>query len=153
MEIIFVDLLSSGAVKKMMLILGSGAIWLGVGIMLMAKGLPLIVHNHLETQNTGLLLISIGLLVGFIKGRWVLSKTVERIVKRIITLPQGFSYKDVYPRSYLVLLSGMIVLGLLLKWLPIPVDVRGTVDVIIGSALINGAFLYFRCAIDVRREA
>lgn len=153
MEIIFVDRLRSEAVKKMLLIVGSGAIWLGVGILLMAKGLPLIVHNHLKTQNTGLLLISIGLLVGFIKGRWVLSKTVERVVRRIIMLPPGFSYKDVYGRRYLALLASMIMLGLLLKWLPIPVDVRGTVDIVIGSALINGAFLYFRCALDVREEA
>jgi hypothetical protein len=38
----------------------------------------------------------------------------------------------------------MVLLGLVIRFLPIPIDARGLVDVAIGSALINGAMLYFR---------
>jgi hypothetical protein len=40
----------------------------------------------------------------------------------------------------------MMALGLVFRFLPIPIDLRGLIDVAIGSALINGAMLYFRAA-------
>jgi len=38
----------------------------------------------------------------------------------------------------------MLSLGLIVKWAPVPYDVRGLVDVAIGSALTNGSAFYFR---------
>jgi hypothetical protein len=40
----------------------------------------------------------------------------------------------------------MMMLGMIFRYLPIPIDVRGFIDLAIGSALMNGAMLYFRAA-------
>jgi hypothetical protein len=93
-------------------------------------------------QQAGLLLISAGLFLGFLKGRVVLAKTVKRISERI---PEGESnISQVYDKKYYVILAIMVGIGITFRFLPIPLDFRGAVDVTIGSALMNGAMLYFR---------
>jgi hypothetical protein len=53
-------------------------------------------------------------------------------------------FVDAYPKSYWLLLASMMALGFLLRL--VPVEVRGFIDVVVGSALLNGALLYFRAA-------
>ena len=123
----------------------SGFVWFAIGAMLLYKGLHLISFGQTAEKNATLL-IAVGLLVGFIKGRFVLAKTVRRVVLRICSLSLPIRYKDVYTPSYYFLILGMMGLGILFRFLPIPIDIKGSVDVAIGSALINGAMLYFRAA-------
>jgi len=40
-----------------------------------------------STFQVGLFLTSIGLLIGFVKGKFILAKTVKQIVFRIISFP------------------------------------------------------------------
>ena len=138
----------------------SGFLWFAIGISLLYKGLNFIAiaafqTNSLcfkmkgifgDTQRAALFLIGIGLLVGFMKGRFVLAKTVRRVVGRISSLPLPIRFKDAYSKSYWILIGSMVALGMTFRFLPIPIDLRGTIDVAIGSALINGAMLYFRAA-------
>ncbi|HEY5259365.1 MAG TPA: hypothetical protein VIJ46_01875 [Rhabdochlamydiaceae bacterium] len=124
----------------------SGLVWLVVGIFLLMKGLSLITTGYVDGDQTALLLISLGLAIGFVKGRFVLRKTVKRVVDRINSLPLPIQVSQVYSKGYYFLIGGMILLGMSMRWLPIPVAVRGTVDVAIGFALMNGAILYFRAA-------
>lgn len=139
--------------KKTWLVV-SGLTWIALGVMLLVKGLKFIlaegsapllswceplVGSH---QQASLLVISAGLFFGFIKGRVILAKTVKRIVGRI---GEGrLTFSQVYDRKYYVVLAMMMGLGISFRFLPIPDDVRGLIDVTIGSALINGAMLYFR---------
>jgi hypothetical protein len=60
--------------------------------------------------------------------------------------------KDLFPLSYLAIIGSMMMLGMLLKFLPISHDIRGFIDLAVGSALINGAFLYFKQAILLKAE-
>lgn len=127
-----------------------------MGIFLLYKGLNFISQATLlpntlcsrfqDPQQAGTLFIAAGLLVGFLKGRFVLSKSVKRVVTRIASLPLPIRMKDAYARSYWFLIGGMMMLGMVFRFLPIPIDARGIIDVAIGSALINGAMLYFRAA-------
>jgi hypothetical protein len=78
------------------------------------------------------------------KGRFVLSKTVRRVVHRISSLSEPIRFLDVYSAKYFVLIASMILLGMTLRWLSVPSDIRGMIDVAVGSALMNGAMLYFR---------
>ena len=89
-----------------------------------------------------------GLLIGFFKARFVLAKTVRRVVSRLLALPSPIPFKKAYSPSYWILIGSMIALGMSFRFLPIPIDLRGMVDIAIGSALINGATLFFRA----RRE-
>ena len=138
----------------------SGFLWFFVGVFLLYKGLHLITQALLQphslcsqmqgifgtAQQAAMACIALGLLIGFCKGRFILVKTVRRVVSRIVSLPLPIRFKDVYSVSYWVLIAGMVALGMILRFLPIPSEIRGIIDVAIGSALINGAMLYFRAA-------
>lgn len=124
----------------------SGLVWLVVGVFLLMKGLSLITTEQTIGEQTAVLLISFGLAIGFVKGRFVLRKTVKRVVDRINSLPQPIQVSQVYSKGYYLLIGGMILLGMSMRWLPIPIAIRGTVDIAIGFALMNGAILYFRAA-------
>ncbi len=120
----------------------SGFIWAAVGIMLLYKGLNFL--SLIPDQKEATWWIAGGLLVGFFKGRFVLSKTVERTCAHIRSLSLPIQIGAVYPRSYLLLLAAMMGMGFLLKL--VPIEWRGAIDVAVGSALVNGAMLYFRAA-------
>ncbi len=156
-------------VSKQMAILFSGAVWLGVGFMLLSKGLILLVtattatdslpwleqtmHFIGDKQQSALFLISLGLLVGFIKGRMILIKTVKRVVHRIMSLPDPLLITQMYDKKYLILLCLMMAMGMSLKRLHLPSDILGTIDVAIGSALINGSLLYIRHLVAMKKAA
>ncbi|MGC1877871.1 MAG: hypothetical protein WA678_00680 [Rhabdochlamydiaceae bacterium] len=146
----------------------SGVIWFIVGMGLLTLGLNFIVYkaHNFETgsliskiapfaggrEQAALALIAIGLIIGFVKGRYVLVKTVRRVVERILKLPSPVKISQVYSRGYLFLIGGMVLLGLSMKWLGFPEEIRGTIDVAIGAALMNGAIAYFRIAFAVHRQ-
>lgn len=146
------------------LIVISGMVWFGIGFYLLQLGLNLLLiaipfsylvsHPllHFFTSFSGsgeaaaLLLIAIALFIGFLKGRFVLGKSAKRGVDRIFTLPNPSSLTKIYNSRYYILLAVMVMLGMSVKYLGLSNDVRGFVDTIIGSALINGAIVYFKLA-------
>jgi hypothetical protein len=141
-------------------IMVSGFFWAIVGFFLLYKGLHLIAEGSLgvmrdqsfavslfgSPEKGAMGLVAIGLFVGFIKGRFVLAKTVRRVCTRIVGLTLPISIKEVYSISYLLLIASMIFLGISLRLVPISLEIKGVVDVAIGSALLNGAMLYFRAS-------
>jgi hypothetical protein len=147
----------------------SGGIWFIVGVGLLTLGLNFIVYKaqmspHETTsliatfaqvaggrEQAALGFVAVGLLIGFIKGRFVLIKTVRRVVERIVALEAPIPFSSVYSKGYLLLIGGMILLGVSMKYLGLPDEVRGLIDVAIGSALMNGASAYFRSAFAVSR--
>jgi hypothetical protein len=139
----------------------SGVIWFAVGVFLLLFGVKLVVFSSIEgaphsplfteiarmlksREQTALILVTAGLVLGFVKGRFVLSKTVVRVVSRIRALPEPIRFFDVYSIGYLALIASMILLGMTLRWLSVPSDIRGAIDIAVGSALMNGAMFYFR---------
>jgi hypothetical protein len=120
----------------------SAATWFLMGLFLLAKGLNLLVVKADMKEGMILFLIVLGLFVGFLKGRFVLSKTVKRMATHIFSLPNPSPLKKVYPLSYYLILAGMMGLGILFRWLP--ASIHGFVDVAVGAALMNGSLLYLR---------
>lgn len=147
-------------IRQSMAIVLSGALWMGVGVFLMMKGFSLVLSPVFLGSKPPLLswlyewtgsfeqaaffLICLGMMIGFLKGRLVLSKTASRVIRRIVSLPNPCSIASIYPPSYLLILSSMVLLGISFKWMPIPYDIKGLIDVAVGSALINGSAFYFR---------
>lgn len=146
--LLFVDRVTMGSMFTFRMshkawILFSGALWTVVGSLLLYKGLVLLAESVDEGSSDRVSwLIATALFVGFLKGRFVLQKTVQRISLRIVSLPSPVSFVDAYPRSYWLLLASMMALGFLLRL--VPLEVRGFIDVAVGSALLNGAILYVR---------
>ena len=138
----------------------SGIKWLGIGVMLLVKGLRLITgaavlavdaplikyfQSFAGTRQQGaLIVVCLGLFIGFIKGRTVLAKTVQRIAARINAHTDHLTLKEAYDRRYWIVIGLMMALGMMFRIIPVPVDIHGGIDAAIGSALINGAMLYFR---------
>lgn len=134
----------------------SGLIWLLAGCSLLYKGLHFISDATKlpqalyfqqffgSAQSTGTALIAIALGVGFLKSRFIFTKTVQRVTSRIYSLPLPVRLKDVYAPSYWVLIGSMMGLGFSMRYIGLPLELRGLIDAAIGSALVNGAMLYFR---------
>lgn len=147
----------------------SGLIWLAVGFMLLRLGLTLLVGS--ATDSTGffplttflstymglnsavLLLVGCAFFIGYMKGRFVLGKSAHRGVERILSFSNPTNLGNIYSLKYYILLGGMIALGVSIKYLGIPNDIRGLVDVAIGVALLTGASIYFRHAVALKKRA
>lgn len=152
--------------KHSTLIYLSGIIWFSIGTFLMMLGLNLLLDGVRSPASTPLIsalapyagggeqvviaLITLGLFVGFLKGRFVLGKSAQRISKRITQFPEPVHIKDIYSMPYYFLIAGMMCLGISIKYFGIPSDIRGAIDVAIGAALINGALVLYRMGSSVR---
>ncbi|MBI2743113.1 MAG: hypothetical protein HYX48_04270 [Chlamydiales bacterium] len=147
-------------------IVASGILWLVGGLFLLIKGLNLVVlavnpeyfgaHAalvpYLSTlvggkEQAALLVITFGLLIGLFKGRVVLAKSVKRVVARILSLPLPIKIQQIYSWKYVALIGSMVGLGVAIRWMQLPVDLHGLIDVAIGSSLVNGSMIYFRLAV------
>lgn len=154
------------------LIIFSGMIWLAVGCFLLPLGLNFLLQAVQNTylhsgqnypllqlfssflpnvENRVIVLIAMGLLIGYSKGRYVLGKSALKGVQRIRSLSNPTELKNIYSFKYYILLALMIGLGISMKYLGIPADIRGVIDVAIGSALINGSMIYFRLCQETQR--
>lgn len=150
-------------------ILFTGAVWFAIGSLLLSKGLGFIIlaFHFPDTASSlmaslnavagpgyqaALFIIFLGLLIGFFKGKFVLAKTVERVVSHIRSFPSPVALKNAYTPRYFILIALMMCLGMAFKWLPLKLDIKGFIDVAIGSALINGAVLYFRHVLALKKE-
>lgn len=146
----------------------SGLVWFAVGLFLMPMGVNLLLSSlHInESQNypliqsvspliggweqTVLVLLCMGLLIGFLKGRFVLGKSAREGIKRIQQFSNPTCLSNIYSLKYYVLILGMMGLGMGIKYFGLADDIRGFVDVAIGAALINGALVYFRRGFEMR---
>lgn len=154
-------------VSHFTMIILSGLVWLAVGCFLLPLGINFVVESILKDNaalphpvlnfmapytggldQAALIWIAFALLIGFLKGRTVFAKSVQRSVDRIQTLPNPASISKIYTPAYYILLGSMVLLGVLVRFTTL--DIRGGVDIAIGSALINGAMLYFRKARAVK---
>jgi hypothetical protein len=150
------------------LIVISGLVWFAVGIYLLYIGLNLLANIPVNLQNyslvqllkpyagtlenAALMLVVLGLVIGYFKGRYVLGKSARRGVERIMNMSNPAPLNQIYSAKYYVLLGMMVALGVSIKYMGIDKDIRGLVDVAIGAALINGAMIYFRLAQETSKK-
>ncbi len=146
------------------LIILSGILWLAIGVFLLQLGLHLILDSLptgadrpiLRTlanlfgqyESAAVALIAIALMIGFYKGRYVLSRSAQRVVRRLRSHPEPVALYKLYSWPYLALIMLMISLGMLMRFFGVSEEIRGTIDVAIGAALIQGAMFYFRAALE-----
>ena len=117
--------------------------WMCGAIALLSKGCSLLWLSELMLP-----LAIIGFAIGWAKGRWVLSKTARRMIGRIPHLPQPIRLRDAVPLSYLALIGVMVGLSMALRWLP--GDLRGVVDLAVGTALLFASFVTCDTAVPDR---
>lgn len=143
----------------------SGGAWFTIGVVLLSAGMKFVLaalegnasrwlHQLMQIaggrEEGALLLIVLGLLVGFIKGRFVMVRAVQRMVKKLEQLSDPIPFSKAYGVRDLFLIGGMIGLGIGLRF--VPLDVRGFIDVAVGAALMNGAMCYFRSGLALHKK-
>lgn len=139
----------------------AGMIWFIVGSFLMVIGIRYLVeaaqnpaagHTLIGAlgsiaggkEQAACILVAIGLFIGNLKVRYVLHKVVARLSSKILTLPDPAHAKFVFGFRYFALVLIMMGIGLLMKVLDIPGDIRGFIDIAVGSALITGSLHFFK---------
>lgn len=149
--------------KQTTLVTLSGLVWLAVGGWLLTLGLTLLMRG-VEPSNSlavypwleglapilgsleyaAILLIAVGLFIGYFKGRYVLAKSAHRGLAHIRALPPEAPFYQMYATRNYILIGLMMGLGMSIKAFGVPSDIRGFIDVAVGSALIQGSMTYFR---------
>ena len=96
------------------------------------------------TLSTALIAGIIGLLIGFGKGRFVLSKTSTKNIERLNALSEPLPPRHVYSKRSWIVLSVMVLIALSLNTglIPLAVYLRGAVNLAIGFALIISSLTY-----------
>lgn len=127
-------------------IMFTGVVWFAIGCMLMTKGIKYLALAKISDVSSDfcMLLTFFGLILGYLKGRYIFAKTVNRLVSRIQSIKGSITLFNVYPVSYWAIMVAMSFMGVFIKALPLNIEFLGMIDLAIGSALINGAMLYFR---------
>lgn len=86
--------------------------------------------------------LMIALVIGFIKGNFVLKKLAKRYISRIKALPETSPiYMTFSPKSW-IMIVGMMTLGKAIRVLGIPPLVIGGIYVAVGFALVLGSRTY-----------
>ena len=135
---------------KQRLLQVAGLIWIIVGLFLIYRGSGLYNLAVIE-QNTSkeALIISVilGVVIGILKGKFVLSKTALRNRNRINQLVPPLSIHHVFSGSFYVLIAGMMILGFLLREFNAYLGgyvVVASIYCGIGMALIAASSVYWK---------
>jgi len=136
-----------------------GFLWLAAGLMLMSKGMPLLVKSAIRdelplisflkpftgsSEQAAMVLVLFSLVLGLLKGRLVLAKAANKMMIRLSGFSDPVPISRLFTLRYCLILALMILLGVSLRFQRLPYDVHGLIDLAVGSALINGALVYFR---------
>lgn len=143
----------------------SGIVWMAIGVFLLNLGLKLITQGA-ETEsfsldkyspffvwlsalfsgveNAIIVLIVLAMIVGFFKGRFVLRKVAMRTYNRVQALENPTSIANLYTKANYIIILGMMMLGMCMRYFNIPNDIRGPIDIAVGIALMQGAVSYFQ---------
>lgn len=156
------------------LLILAGVIWLMVGAYLLPLGLnylneaaelaakgkltdyPLLSSLQgfiSDPQTSVVVLITISLIIGYTKGKMAMGAAVRKTLERLNQAENPAPITHLFTPRYLGLIACMMALGIALSKLGVAWDVRGVIDIAVGSALVNGAMLYFRHASEAGAAA
>lgn len=137
----------------------AGSLWCTIGVVLMLRGLSFIqammessirgpVYLFIEkfslsqSLSTPVVLLLIGVFIGFVKGNTVLKKGAEKNIERLKLLKIVPIWK-VFPVAGWVIMGVMSMIGMVVRYAGIPLDIRAVILVAVGSGLIQGGMTYF----------
>ena len=131
------------AVSRRTLVLTAALVWSAVGIGLAARA----AFWFAASGWARLWLAPLALVVGLLKGRYLLVRLANRNLERLRLLSPHkdriclFAFQSV--QSFLIVL-GMVALGIVLRHSPLSREVLATVYLAVGTALFVASFRYWR---------
>ena len=96
----------------------AGGLWCIIGFILVIRGLDLYQIAETDQHSTKVSITISGIvavLIGLIKGRFVLSKTANRNKTRIYNLNDPVGLKDLFSKPFYFLIPMMMGLGIILR--------------------------------------
>jgi hypothetical protein len=118
-------------------------LWMLGGVMLCIRGLTFLMAIAGVTGSTTLMIAGVAaLVIGYGKGKFVLSKTSQKNIERLnqITVPQRLIH--VYSKRSWILISLMVLIAMSLNWFHVSGLLRGSINLGIGIALIVSSLAY-----------
>ena len=136
--------------NKQRLIQVAGLIWVIVGVFLIYRGSGL--YNLAATeQNTSketiIFSLILGVVLGIVKGKFVLSKTARRNRDRINQLTPPLKIHNIFSGPFYGFIAGMMALGFLLRTFNTYLGGYVVVAAIycgVGMALIAASYVYWK---------
>ena len=143
----------------------SGLIWAIIGFLLLKLGINFVMQGWQGTyfsasvyssfflvfsswfgsyENASIAVIILGIVIGTFKGRLIMQKAAIATQARVSKLENPTSLKNIYTIKNLVIIGFMMTLGKIMNFLEVRPDIRGLVDIAVGTALLQGAVQYFR---------
>jgi hypothetical protein len=104
--------------NKNNLIYIAGGLWGLIGVFLIYRGTgmyQLAVDEQNSTQIGILFSVTLGIIVGFFKGLFVLSKSARRNKSRIQGLESPVKIHHIFSKPFYGLIAGMMLLGILIR--------------------------------------
>lgn len=89
-------------------------------------------------------LVGLSLIIGYLKSYLVLRPSIKRIIWYLASQGKMVPLKGMLPRKDRLVLLLMVSIGVISRFLPIPFDVRGCIDMVIGSALVHGGMMLYQ---------
>lgn len=137
--------------KKMRMIYINGTLWVGIGCILIYRGIGYFPET---TSPTFYMALLAGFILGGAKGYFVLGKTSRRNVARISQLQKPVQYSSTIPFLLYILIPIMIAFGLTLRAYKDTIwgggYTVGAVYVGIGAALILASIFYWKA--DLKKK-
>jgi len=137
-------------VSQQTLMITAAIIWYGGGISLLFKGGALIKNVHaMDPQSIWIYLVPIlGIIIGFLKGRFLFSKSCEKNIKRIKALGDPRIWQCFRP-GMLIFLAIIIPTG---AWMSRAAAgnltflcLVGALDISIACALLSSSIVFWKC--------
>ncbi len=96
----------------------AGGLWCIIGLLLIFRGFGLYQlagQEQHSTQVTIIISVITAVVIGLVKGKFVLSKTVQKNKARIYGLEDPVRIHQIFAKPFYILISMMIGLGILLR--------------------------------------
>lgn len=144
--------------SKNTLIAIAGSLWGAIGLFLIYRGtglFQLAVQEQHSTQTAIIYSLLAGIVIGSVKGHFVLSKTARRNKSRIQGLDVPVKIHHTFSKPFYGLIAGMMLLGYLMRTLNTYIGGYVVVAAIycgIGLALIVGSRVYWIPDADVEAK-
>ena len=122
----------------------SASLWLLLGMFLIWRGLT--------KAQFDLHCMAIGVIIGFLKGRFVLQRTALKQIARIRSLPNPAPLKQLYGRKFLILIAVMMGISVAMRFSGIDPAIRGTILIAVGFALIEGSTAMFKAVVGLKES-
>lgn len=121
------------------------ALWLLGGLLMVLRGI--FRFREAWPVTTPAVLYSVGagaVLLGWVKGRFLLSRTSRRNLRRLRALDAPLRPVQVYPARSWGLIALFMLAGMSLGWIGAPMVWRGALSVAVGLGLVLSSFAYVR---------